>query len=301
MARERNDNDRLLDEQLLSFILALVRSEKLGREAVAIINETEPELAAMIRASRTGLVTRQDTTRMNKLLGDIRTSRAIAWRRVEVLVRRELERLAKSEPRVMRTAIRNVSDEKIRMPTEAVLLALLAGKFEGRTLSEWIRVQRENDFARIATQVRLGKMLREPPDRTARRVLGEARLLGANGATEQTRQRLFEITTLAGLFIANQARREFVILNGDLFDRELYVAVLDNRTTPICRSLHGKVFEIGVGPYPPLHFWCRSLRIALLRGVGPPVFLGWAAWLADQDEDTQEIIRRAGRDRQFEA
>jgi hypothetical protein len=58
---------------------------------------------------------------------------------------------------------------------------------------------------------------------------------------------------------------DFVVPSAErLFSEELYVATLDSRTTPICRSLDGKKFPIGVGPKPPLHFSCRSVRVALL-------------------------------------
>lgn len=295
MARKRNDNDRLLDEQLLGYILALARSRKLSREVINILNETEPKLAGMIRNSSTGLVSRSDLREMEELIRDVRNMRAIAWRRIETLLRREFERQAKARPRELRSAIREVSDDKITMPTEAAILAILGRKFEGRTLAEWIKTQERNDAQRIATQIRLGRMLREPPERIARRVLGEARVVGANGATESARRRLTELVGLAGVFVLNAAQREFFVVNDGIFDRELYVAVLDDRTTNICRSLNGKVFAIGSGPYPPLHFWCRSVRIALLRGVGPPLFEGFAAWLALQDEETRDAVRDATR------
>lgn len=37
-----------------------------------------------------------------------------------------------------------------------------------------------------------------------------------------------------------------------------WISVLDDRTTPMCRSLDGQVFRVGEGPLPPLHMLCRS-------------------------------------------
>lgn len=37
-----------------------------------------------------------------------------------------------------------------------------------------------------------------------------------------------------------------------------YVAVLDERTTQLCRSLDGQIFVVGKGPMPPQHYNCRS-------------------------------------------
>lgn len=40
-----------------------------------------------------------------------------------------------------------------------------------------------------------------------------------------------------------------------------YCAILDSRTTQICRNLNGKIFKTGEGPRPPQHYNCRSFTI----------------------------------------
>lgn len=42
-----------------------------------------------------------------------------------------------------------------------------------------------------------------------------------------------------------------------------YSAILDDRTTEICRGLHGKKFKEGNEPVPPLHFNCRSALVPI--------------------------------------
>lgn len=42
-----------------------------------------------------------------------------------------------------------------------------------------------------------------------------------------------------------------------------YSAILDDRTTEICRGLHGKTFKKGQEPIPPMHFNCRSVLIPI--------------------------------------
>lgn len=44
-----------------------------------------------------------------------------------------------------------------------------------------------------------------------------------------------------------------------------YSAILDDRTSEICRGLHGKVFRAGTQPVPPMHFNCRSLLIPITK------------------------------------
>ncbi len=53
-----------------------------------------------------------------------------------------------------------------------------------------------------------------------------------------------------------------------------YSAVLDRRTTPICRHLHGKVFRIEDGQLdrytPPNHFRCRSILLPVTLDIDIP-------------------------------
>lgn len=44
-----------------------------------------------------------------------------------------------------------------------------------------------------------------------------------------------------------------------------YSAILDDRTTPICAGLHGKIFKNGDEPIPPMHFNCRSLLVPITK------------------------------------
>lgn len=44
-----------------------------------------------------------------------------------------------------------------------------------------------------------------------------------------------------------------------------YSAVLDDKTSEICRGLHGKKFKAGDEPIPPMHFNCRSVLIPITK------------------------------------
>lgn len=44
-----------------------------------------------------------------------------------------------------------------------------------------------------------------------------------------------------------------------------YSAILDDRTSDICAGLHGKIFEKGTEPIPPMHFNCRSMLIPITK------------------------------------
>lgn len=61
-----------------------------------------------------------------------------------------------------------------------------------------------------------------------------------------------------------------------------YSAILDDRTTPICSGLHGKIFPAGSQPIPPMHFNCRSMLIPITK---------YDTWEADKQVNGMDIDR----------
>lgn len=62
--------------------------------------------------------------------------------------------------------------------------------------------------------------------------------------------------------VLNKGRLEF-FNKSNAVSAYQYSAILDDRTTPICSGLDGKIFNKGDEPVPPLHFNCRSLLIPI--------------------------------------
>lgn len=181
----------------------------------------------------------------------------------------EMVNLAKAEPDFADGALKTVVPVVMEttLPPVSLLRSIVTSQpFQGKTLREWASSIARADLERIEGQIKIGLVQGEPSDAIARRVVGTVAQRGRNGVTEITRRNAAAITRTAVNAISNQARREFFKANSDVFQEELYVATLDSRTTPICRANDGKRFPIGQGPIPPLHFNCRSLRVAALDG-----------------------------------
>lgn len=134
--------------------------------------------------------------------------------------------------------------------------------FRGRILQEWASNLARTDRERILGQIRIGLIEGDNAQQIARRVVGTFRLRGTDGTTQITRNQASAITRTATNHFATQARKELYKANKDILKEEIYLATLDSRTTPICRSLDGNIYSIGRGPYPPQHFQCRSIRVA---------------------------------------
>ena len=64
---------------------------------------------------------------------------------------------------------------------------------------------------------------------------------------------------------AGVARQKFAEQNADKIGGEKFLATLDGSTTVTCAGLDGQIFDVGDGPNPPMHYNCRSLRVAVPR------------------------------------
>ena len=76
--------------------------------------------------------------------------------------------------------------------------------------------------------------------------------------------------------IANQTREEVYLANSDVIQGVKFLAVFDNRTTPICRSYGNEEWFMSGGGFgngskgheyrrPPLHFNCRSTLVPIVK------------------------------------
>lgn len=133
----------------------------------------------------------------------------------------------------------------------------------GRTVDDWLQSLLAADAGRIADAVAVGAIQQRSRTQILQATLGEENLDGGNGATERTRRDLTNIVDLALFSVVGLAAKTFSLDNIDMLPRDLYVAVIDNRTTQICRHYNGMVFVVGEGPYPPIHWHCRSIRVSL--------------------------------------
>jgi SPP1 gp7 family putative phage head morphogenesis protein len=72
----------------------------------------------------------------------------------------------------------------------------------------------------------------------------------------RTRQQAETVVRTAANLTGSVARNATYRANSDVLKGEEYSAVLDGRTTITCASLDGKIYPVGEGPIPPLHYGC---------------------------------------------
>jgi len=148
----------------------------------------------------------------------------------------------------------------------------------GKVLEKSFRGLAESQADLFAKTVRNGLLTGESTDKIARRLKGRLRF-GQPGSLRQIAQAGGEVTAVANNQVmamvrtsinqvANETSQQVYKANQDVTKRYRYVATLDSRTSPICRSLDGRLFEYGKGPTPPQHFNCRSTTVPIIDYSG---------------------------------
>lgn len=239
---------------------------------IELLAKSEEDIAVKIRGmlkSGKGLVTSKDWQRLQALQQSIDAIRSGSWKEANQYMIEQMVQLSNNEPVVLsglvQTVLPVVYQSVLPMPSQLRAIAL-SRPFEGRILKDWANSMEAADLHRIHTAIQLGMVQGEDSATIARRVVGTVVAQGRDGVLEQTSHGINAVVRTAVNHIGAYSRAAYYDENSDLFDQERFVATLDSRTTPICRSLDGHMFPLGQGATPPMHMACRSLRVPVLDG-----------------------------------
>ncbi len=267
-------NESIRDQLILHQIELFRFSRGLAGRIRALLNRAEPELRARLKARLDriaalgwdpGPATTKRMIATAKLIAEINRS---TFAEINALVRKELVGLAIGETSfiagVLSTSLPVIFEPVL--PTPKTLRGIVfARPFERRILRDWLRSYEVNDRRRMMDEIRQGLVFDETPTQISRRIFGTEALGGTDGVREITRRGSQALAQTATAAITNAARSALYARNPSI-RREVYVATLDSRTTPICQSLDGDIFPKNEGPFPPLHINCRSLRAPVVDG-----------------------------------
>ena len=273
MAHTSNDDIR---DQLIAHQIQLFRfGDGVAQRVRRLLNRAEPELRARLRARLERIAALgfdpgpATTRRMTKTAALIARINRSTFEEINKLIRSELVGLAAGETNFI-AGIISASLPVVfepALPSARELRGIVfARPFNNRILKDWLRTYEVGDRRRMMDQIRQGLVFGESPTQIGRRIFGSAALGGADGVRQITRRGAQTLAQTAISSISNAARQELYKRNRRIIPREIFVATLDSRTTPICQSLDGELFPVGDGPIPPLHMNCRSLRAPVING-----------------------------------
>jgi SPP1 gp7 family putative phage head morphogenesis protein len=151
--------------------------------------------------------------------------------------------------------------------TAAVTTAPLAvrGTGGGMLLEDFIAKWGEADVERIEGVIRRGYFEGQTTEQITRALRGTKAANYADGALAVSRRHARTVAHTAVQHVAHTARLATFEANADVLKGYRWVATLDGKTGELCRSLDGRVFELGKGPRPPAHVNCRSTVAPLTK------------------------------------
>lgn len=263
-------------DQLVSHQVQLLRFGKgLRDRIVALLQRSEPELARKLklRLERISPITGDPgPSSTRKLILTDRLIRAImkpTWQTINELVRRELVGLAFGETAYIAGVLSSSLPVAYipALPTPQQIRSIVfARPFQSKLLRDWLATYQVGDRRRMMDQIRQGLLFDETPTQIGRRIFGTRAVGGTDGVRQITRRGAQTLAQTATSAITNATRQRLYKANKRIIPKELYVATLDSRTTPICQSLDGLEFPVGEGAIPPVHFNCRSIRVPVIDG-----------------------------------
>lgn len=290
-------DDRAMFDAAVRRRIALERySTAEARKALKFLRELEADLLARIAqyeaSGRSQLTIRQQ----KELLASVMDVSAEIYERLTAALRRGMTKLAASEHAAAQDAISAAAESVGLTATTQKMTGVAAFEIaasrpmQGALLKDWLADLEPRHRDRIERALRISFAEGENLTHTARR-LREVGLQNGRG--------LEALIRTSNAHIATQVTQAVIEQNSDIVEGVEWVAVLDARTTDICRGRDGKVYPVDSGPRPPAHPNCRSTVRTILKGMEPSPRQTYGEWLKRQSAEVQDDILGPARGRLF--
>lgn len=193
---------------------------------------------------------------------------------------------AEAAPKITDAMVRKIFQPKIelgvlKLSTKRILAYFESAQIDGLFFNEWLKKLEKGAVDRIMREVRESMILAETRGQTAKRIQN-ALNVGRHGARGLAHNSIHQAWTWA--------EREYYLENEERLKGFLFVAELDRSTTPLCRSLDGKIFDTREAPQPPLHWLCRSYLAPIFKWQKEPL----GTRIARMDTKARTVHHRDG-------
>lgn len=266
-------NEDLFDAIVRHQVGLLQYSAHVRRRVWELLDASESEVKRKLRGlRRAGFDTPTRLQNLEGVLKRVRKVRLNSWADVRAELLTEMRKLSVAEPEFIDGIVGAAVPGVVlgtALPDPARLRDIVTHRpFQGKVLKEWADTLEADDIDRIERAIKIGLTQNETIPQISRRIVGSAQLKGSDGMTAISRREAAAIVRTAVNGIASEARQEYFSANSDLAPQKLFTATLDSRTTPICRSLDGNLYDVDdpKAPRLPLHFGERSAFSPILDG-----------------------------------
>lgn len=262
-------NDDLAEEAVRHAIGLQRLGNREIRKVIALLNDVQERIVARLLRSGDSM-SALSRARQQALLDDIKYIVESVYSDATGKLHISLEALARYEVEYQSGVFKNIIpvDLPTVTPSSAQILAAVRSRpFQGRLLREWYADLPKDAFKRLRNSIRMGIVEGRTVDQMVRDIRGTRALGYKDGILEINRRNAATTVRTAVAHTSSAARSVFYEENSDLIAGEQWIAVLDGRTSPICRGRDNKIFPVGVGPRPPAHPNCRSGMTPVLKSA----------------------------------
>jgi len=229
-----------------------------------ILNDMRDKLVARLAGEN---LTEFQFFRAQELLADIDDILADSWQQFELDLGGYISEFSEYEAgfntRMLQGAIDvdavkpSIEQLNAALENTDMVLTQASGAVERLTISEAIEQFSAKKSREIRGIIQQGFISGETTDEITRRVAKQV-----DGRTKAQARALVS-TTISST--SNQAHSETARANSDVLRGEQIIATLDSHTSDICISADKTIWPVDSGPFPPLHWACRSLRVMLVE------------------------------------
>ena len=265
-----------------------VMLERLKAAEAREFNKLIPILERQVRETLAALgepVTSLTRARLNALLRELRAAQAAALGKAQDKLLKRLRTIAAYEANFEAASI-NAHTPRGTTLTAASAEAAWASatavplSATGDLLEPFVRDMTKREVDTINKVIMRGYSEGWTNDEITRVLRGTKKLKYKDGLMSSLGKHNATLVRTSIQHVSNQAR-EATWAENDI-TKYRWVSTLDGRTTSQCRSLDGKIFEVGKGPRPPIHMNCRSTTVAIIPGL----------------ENLSDLLTRASQDGQ---
>lgn len=264
-------NEQLYDFILMHKIYLLKQGARISNLINKLLAENNQEIQSIIMMQ---IVDLYDLTPLAQLKGtrtiikQVEQRRSKLWEAVQATMMTEMLDISTYELLFFSNLVDKVLPVQVALKQPSISKQILSQlPVQGNTVPEWIAQIASQDLARINATVTSGVSSKTDVQAINKELFGTKAAKGADGVVNRTAKAANSVVTTSIDTVAHWHREQLLSDNSDIFEEELFVATLDARTTIGCMGYDGKRYKIGEGPKPPLHFNCRSLRVAYFNGV----------------------------------
>jgi len=235
------------------------------RKVLDALKASETRIVARLMREDMSALSR---TRLEKLLTDLRRVMDGAYVDATGALQVDLEALATYEGEFQQDLFKRVVPVKFETVTPSanqLIAAVNSRPFEGKLLKEVYPELAASAFRQVRDTIRGGFIEGRTTEQIVRDLRGTSAQGYKDGILAKTRRDVESVVRTAVNHTANTAREVTYEVNDDLVKGVRWNATLDGRTTLVCMSRDGKVYEPGKGPRPPAHFNCRSSTSPVMK------------------------------------